>query len=387
MALIFAITATSIMGNSLLAPAVPDILDDLGVGDGSAGALVAAVSLPGIVMAPLIGVLADRLGRRAVLVPCLVMFAVCGLGVAAAQSFAVILVARFGQGIGAAGLINLAVVIIGDHWQGAERTRMIGWNSAVLTLGLAVFPLLSGVVTELTSWRVALLPYGLALVTAAVTWHVLDAGRPPEPRTLREQLGGVGEVLRRPQIVAVLVSGCLTFFLVFGVFLTALPLHLEREFDLEAGARGLFLAIPAVTSTVVAFNLERLVRRFGRRAALVGSASLFVASFALMGLTQAVGLVVLACAVYGFGEGALVPVLQDVAVTEAPDEHRGAVVAVWVGAARLGQTLGPLSAGLLLGATSTSVTLVAGACLAATLVAIMARAPVTGRRRDRAHVA
>ena len=132
---IFAVTLTSIMGNSLLSPAIPNILDEFGRGDSSAGLLVAATSLPGIVVAPVVGLLADRHGRRQVLVPCLVVFGLAGVMVATAQSFALMLVFRFVMGFGAAGLINLAVVIISDNFPGEQRTYWIGcsplrWRSS-----------------------------------------------------------------------------------------------------------------------------------------------------------------------------------------------------------------------------------------------------------------
>ena len=61
--------------------------------DSRAGVFVAAGTLPGIVMAPVIGVLADRFGRRAVLVPCLVAFGVFGLLSALAPTFPALLAA------------------------------------------------------------------------------------------------------------------------------------------------------------------------------------------------------------------------------------------------------------------------------------------------------
>ena len=140
---------------------------------------MAAGTLPGIVMAPVIGVLADRFGRRAVLVPCLVGFGVFGLLSALAPTFEMLLVLRLLQGVGSAGLINLAVVIIGDHWDGVERARLVGQNAAVLTVSLAVFPPLGGLLTELGGWRLSFAPYAVGLVTAAVIWC---AARPRPPR-------------------------------------------------------------------------------------------------------------------------------------------------------------------------------------------------------------
>lgn len=116
--LIFSITLTGIAANPLISPSIPDILAGLGASAGSAGLLIGALTLPGIVLAPVIGLLADRYGRREVLVPCLVLFGISGGLGAAAPSVGALILLRLLQGVGSAGLVNLAVVLIGDHWEG-----------------------------------------------------------------------------------------------------------------------------------------------------------------------------------------------------------------------------------------------------------------------------
>jgi MFS transporter, ACDE family, multidrug resistance protein len=374
--LIYAVSLTGIMGNSLLAPAIPEVLDDLDVGDGAAGLLIAAVSLPGIAMAPLIGVMGDRYGRRAVLVPCLVVYGVAGLASAAATTFALMVAARFVMGIGAAGLVNLAVVLIGDNWTGAERTRMIGRNAAVLTAGLAVMPFLAGAVTEWIGWRWAVAANGLALVAAYAAWRVLDSARPPHTGTVRDQLSGLGDVLRRPTIVVVLVAGTLIFFVIFGAFLTIMPIHLEDEFGLGAGWRGVFLGLPALASSIVGFNLGTIRSRTGVRSTVVAASATWVVAFTLLGTSSLISVLVVACLLYGAGEGALIPTLQDVAITAAPEQHRGAVVATWVGFARLGQTTGPIAAAVLAGAATPGAALVAASGLSLVLLVLLAAGPL-----------
>jgi MFS transporter, ACDE family, multidrug resistance protein len=375
-ALIFAITATAIMGNSLIAPVIPDILRDLQLSDGSAGLIISAVALPGVIVAPIIGLLADRFGRRQVLVPCLTLFGIGGMAVAFAPNLTVILAARLLQGVGAAGLINLAVVLIGDHWDGSDRTRLIGRNASMLTVGLATFPLLSGSIAEIFSWRISLLPQGAALVVAALVWRNLDATRPSAPATLSQQLSGLGVAFRQPAIRAVIIGGFVVFVLVFGMFLSTLPLHLERQFGMSSGTRGLFLSIPAITGSLVAFNLQRIVGRFNAHRTLIGSGVLFVISFFILGVAPVAGFVVLGCALYGLGDGALIPILQNRAVDEAPPAQRGAVVAVWVGAARLGQTVGPVAAASLFIATSTGTAMVIGSGIAVAMVIYLAMSPL-----------
>jgi len=375
-ALIFAITATAIMGNSLIAPVIPDILRDLQLSDSSAGLIISAVALPGVIVAPIIGLLADRLGRRLVLVPCLTLFGIGGVAVAFAPNLTVILGARLLQGIGAAGLINLAVVLIGDHWDGPDRTRLIGRNASMLTVGLATFPLLSGSIAEVFSWRISLLPQAAALIVAALVWKHLDQARPAVQVSLAQQLSGLGIAFRQPAIRSVVIGGFVVFVLVFGIFLSTLPLHLERQFGMSSGVRGLFLSIPAVTGSLVAFNLQRIVGRFNTHRTLIGAGILFVISFFILGVAPMAGLVVVGCALYGLGDGALIPILQNRAVDEAPPEQRGAVVAVWVGAARLGQTVGPVAAAGVFMATSTGTAMVLGSAIAVGMVIYMALSPL-----------
>lgn len=364
LAFIFTVTLTGILSNTLVTPAIPDILADFDLPRDRAGLLVATGSVAGIVIAPVAGFLADRFGRRIVLTICLAIFGVFGGLAAIAPTFETLLVARFLQGVGSAALVNLAVVLIGDNWTGADRTRLIGRNSAVLTIGLASIPLLSGVITEATSWRVAFGIYTIALGTAAAAWVILDGRRPETPPRVKEQFGEVVVVLRRPILRASILAGFLVFIAIFGLFLTVFPVHLAEEFGMRAGLRGLVISLPAVTATLASFNLGRVRTATSARSVVILSAAALVAAYLTIGLTPALALVILATLVYGASEGFFIPMLQDLNMEDAPDEHRAVVIAVWVGFARLGQTIGPLLAGALMGILGTGATFVAGAGIA-----------------------
>ena len=368
LALIFTVTITGILANTLVGPAIPDILDAFDQPDERAGLFVAAGTLPGIVMAPVIGILADRHGRRAVLVPCLLAFGLFGVLSAAAPSFWVLLVLRVLQGVGSAGLINLAVVLIGDRWSGIERARRVGHNAAVLTISLAVFPPVGGLLTELGGWRLSFAPYAIGLWTALRIWR----GLLPTPATdgvgVREQLGAARSAVRQRDVVGSISIGFVLFVLIFGLFLTALPVHLEREFDLGAGWRGLVLAVPALTSTIGALRVGALRARHGAVPLVAAAGALFTVAFVVMGLAGSLPVLLAGALVYGAGEGICIPTLQDVVTGAAPPSQRGAVVAVWVGAARAGQTAGPLAASAVYGAVGTGSTFVIGGALAAVIL-------------------
>ncbi len=366
-AFVFTVTLTGILNNTLVTPAIPDILADFDQPDSRAGWLVATGAIAGIVVAPLVGVLADRYGRRIVLTTCLTIFGTFGGVAALAPTFPVLLGARLLQGFGSAGLVNLAVVLLGDTFTGSERTHWVGRNGAVLTVGLALLPSVSGLLTQATSWRVTFGLYTLSFVTAALAWRLLDASRPPDPPAITDQLADVAAVVRRPEVTVILVIGFTLFVVIFGAFLTVMPIHLANEFGLRAGARGLVISTPAITSSLSAFNLGRIRHRLSMRRLVMIAGAVFAVGFVVMGTAGAVWLLVLGTLGYGSSEGMLVGSLQDESMALAPDRNRGAVVAGWVGAARLGQTVGPLLFSAILAMSTTNVALLVAAGLAAVI--------------------
>lgn len=376
-ATIFAITLTGITVNTLISPVVPDILEGLDAPQSLAGLVIGAATLPGILLAPVIGLYADRFGRRRVLLPCLVLFAVAGgLGVLA-PSVPVLVALRLLQGIGSAGLVNLAVVLIGDHWRGEDRSRLVGRNAAVLTLGLAVLPSVGGGLADLFGWRAAFAVYPLAAVTALIVARTLEGGDEQDV-SFRGQVRAFRPVLADRGVIAVLVGSALSFALIFGLLLTVLPGYLASAFGLGAGARGILLSIGAIPNAALSLNLARLQHLAPRRWQLVAGTSLFAVGLATVAVAPSVPMIVVGLLVFGAGEGLLVPNLQDLSTALGPDESRGTLVASFVSAARLGQTVGPLAAGAGAAAFGTATVFGAGAGVALATGALLM---VLGGRR------
>jgi len=189
---------------------------------------------------------------------------------------------------------------------------------------------------------------------------------------LAEQLRAAVSTLRTPAIMATIVSGFLIFVMIFGLFLTTLPVHLAQEFDLSAAPRGLLLAVPSITSTLVALNLARLRTRFGLRPLLTLGAALFGVALLGAGLAAAVVGVVAGLLVYGVAEGLTVPSLQEVTAARAPAAQRGIVLATWVAAVRLGQATGPLFFAAVFDSIGTGPTMALGSLLCLPIVGLHA---------------
>jgi MFS transporter, ACDE family, multidrug resistance protein len=377
--LLAAVTITGILANTLVSAPLPDILEDFGKSDGAAGLVIAAASLPGILVAPLIGLMADRYGRRTILVPCLVVFGIGGTLAGLAPVFWMLLLARFVQGLGSAGLINLTNILIGDHWDGVERSRMYGYNSAVLTVSLAVFPGIGGLLTEVGGWRWAFLPYPLAFVTAFAVYRTLDPGVVNRSRTPRDQLREALAVVGRPRVLAPVGLSFLAFVFIFGLMLTVLPVHLEDEFGLGASARGLVIAAPALGATAGALFLGRMRRHMSAVAVAALSFGLFAVAYPIVGLAGSISIVVAATVLVGLGEGLMMPTLTDLVAGSAPERDRGAVLSVQVSAIRAGQSTGPLMGGVGMNSLATGTVFVIGGVVAA---ATTCGTALAGRQRQ-----
>lgn len=375
-ALVVAITLTGIMGNVVIVPALPDIAADLGVPASRGGLLLAAGTAPGIVVAPVIGLLADRFGRRAVLLPCLVLFGLAGGLGGLAPSFGALLALRLLQGVGSAGLINLAVVIITDHWDGVERARRIGRNAAALTASLVILPPLGGLLAAIGGWRATFLPFWIGLVTAGFVAVGLPGRGPGGPGPRGAGLRGAIPAVVSRGVLAPMALGFCVFVLIFALLSTA-PAYLDDRFGLAVSSRGLLLGLPALTATAAALSLGRLRARVARRRLVVAGLLLFTVGFTLIGVAPALAVVAAGLLAYGLGEGLLVATLQDTVAGAAPPASRGTVVATWVGFARAGQTVGPVAAGAGQGALEGRAPFLAAAAAALVLAGLARWVPST----------
>jgi len=363
---VYAISVTGVLANAVIAPALPNIAHDLHVSVGGVSLIVALASLPGIAMAPIIGVAADRFGRREVVVPCLVVFGIGGLLGAAAPTFRILCLARLLQGFGGAGLVNLAVVILGDRYDGVERARAIGRNAAVLTSSIAVLPLIGGVLTHFGGWRLAFVPFGLALVMAVVVNRVVPAATLfDSTTTLRAQLSDAGTYVRDRRVIGMCVAGFASFVLVFGLVLTALPVHLKDAFDAGPVVRGIVLGLPAIGNVTTSLLVGRLSTRHGTWPLVIAGFVVMCVAFAGIAAAPALLLAVGCVLGYGFGEGLTIVPLQSYAAGLAPAEHRGKIVSLWVSAARAGQFTGPVVVGPLIDAHGSRFPFAVGAVAAA----------------------
>ena len=155
------------------------IIDDLGLivpDDLDATAwIVNAYLIAYITAMPLAGKLSDIVGRRAVFVAALVLFAIGSLIVPSTDSFGVLLFGRAVSAVGGGALVPIALAVAGDLHTGAQRTRALGLLGAIETMGWVWGPLYGALLVRFLTWQWQFyLNVPLALVGIIIGWRVLD---------------------------------------------------------------------------------------------------------------------------------------------------------------------------------------------------------------------
>lgn len=343
---IFAVTLIAVMGVSSLTPAFPEISRALGVSSRQVGLLISVFTVPGVVLAPVLGVLADRWGRKRVLVPSLLLFAVAGSACAFARDFQLLLALRLLQGIGAAALGALNMAILSDLYTGHARTTAMGYNSSVLSVGTASYPAIGGALTGIAWYTPFLLPLS-ALPVAFLVAFRLETRDPALETGLREHLTQTLAAARGRRVVSAFLASTLAFIVIFGPYLAFVPILLDRRFGASPLAIGLLFSLGSISSAVASARLGQVARHVPETRLVAFGFMAYAVAMAAIALAGNPWLLAVPVVLFGAANGMAIPSLFTWLMGLVSDEQRGAILALNASVLRLGQTLGPLVAGTL----------------------------------------
>ncbi|GIV56977.1 MAG: MFS transporter [Candidatus Kapaibacterium sp.] len=361
-ATIFALTVMVGVGTSTMPPALAAVQRTFGVSPDVAGMLLAVFTLPGLVLTPLGGYLADRVGRRGVLVGSLLLFAAAGAAALSAERFEHLVVVRIIQGIGAASLGALNVTLISDFFDGHERVRLLGFNHSVLSIGTAILPIISGWLAG-ANWR---LPFALPIVGVIVAAGVL-LFIPPYSHTpaISSDAPSDGRV-NRLALALLLGISVATYAVLFGPFLNYLQERirvLEPEGPALYERIGAMVGLMSVATTLGALGVGRLSQRFPLHQLLIIACVLYSAALVLFVAVPTYALLVIPTVLFGLAQSLNQPVVQSLVACLASAERRGTVLSLNRTAALLGQTVGPLLFGAVYRSGGLEMVFIVGAAL------------------------
>ena len=326
LAIAFSTSIATVMGSQLVYPVLPPMMGQLAVDKSAIGLVVSVYVLPSIFLAPLAGAFADLKGRRPLLFGGLLLFGLGGGAVGFAPSFGWVLALRAVQGIGAAALTPLTILLLSDLVAEERESGAQGAKVVLDRVATSIFPIVAGVLAVI-SWRLPFALYVLAVPVAVAALAWMPETRHGDAVGLRVYLGGFSAVGRRPRLFVAFAAGFLRFFLDYGYF-TYLPIYLSLTRGTSPQVVGLLMASFAVGAMITASQAARLVRRFDAVNLVVGGFLLSGLSVLFIPLLPSEPLVATSLLLYGIGNGLISPMQKSLLTRNAPDEVRAGVISL-----------------------------------------------------------
>jgi MFS family permease len=338
--IILALTTTSMLGVGSLSPAFPQIMQEFGLTSHQVGLLITVYTAPGIVLSPLAGLAADRLGRKRVIVGGLVLFAAAALACAFVRDFGTLIALRFLQGLGGSPLTALNNTVIGDIFSGRKRLDALGYNASVGSISALCHPLVGGA-AALAGWRY---PFLLPLTALPVAWlvafHLEDV--PPSGRaTLGSYLSGAAKGIFNREMTVLYVVNLINIGVVYGVLMVYLVVLMKQRYDAGPLEIGIVVSTSAAVSALISTRIGRISELMSPRAMIGWGLVVSGAGIGLNAVMPGLWWLLLPAAVRGIGQGILSPALYSTIVDRAPADSRAAVMGFSSTMFRSGQTFGP----------------------------------------------
>jgi len=259
LATLILMTATSTVTLNMIVPSLANIALDLdadyalvSLALGGYLAVTAAVQLG-------VGPLADRIGRRPVLLAALVIFTLASLGCAAAQTVWMLLAFRMLQAAVVSGCV-LSLAIVRDITEGAEAARLLGRIGMAMALAPMLGPMLGSVLDAAFGWRVVFLLYAAAGAGLfCLAWS--DLGE-----TLRRPAGEGHDGKRLTALLREPVFWCYALCTAFStgafyIFLAGAPLVAAVIFGIGTAELGVFVGSITAGFMTGSWLASRLVDR------------------------------------------------------------------------------------------------------------------------------
>ncbi len=247
-----------VLGNSILIPLLPQIQSDLQISDFQANLFITLFSVPAGVTIPIVGFISDRFGRKVVLIPALITYALGGIvsGLAPVffdNPFGVMLGGRVIQGIGAAGTAPVAMALVGDLFTSAQRSKVLGILEASNGFGKVLSPILGSLIGLFMVWFSVFYIYPVIAIPVVLllAFIVKESKAKQNKQSFKKYLAGVGETFKNKGVSLILsfLAGMIALFILFGV-LSYISDVLEERHGIINLRKGFILAVPVLFMTI-----------------------------------------------------------------------------------------------------------------------------------------
>lgn len=341
------------LGGALLFPFFALYLTKrFGVGMTEVGVLFALFSLSSFSGSFIGGALADRLGRRGLLIFSLIStsFSAVIMGLVDSMEAFFVLALLVGIFTDTGGPAFQAMVA--DLLPEEKRTEGYGILRVALNLSVSIGPAIGGFLAARSYLLLFIADAVISLICAGIVALWIPETKPEaQPGAEPEGMGGtfLGYFqVFKDRFFVLFIGACILMVLVYMNMNTTLGVYLRDEHGVPESGYGMILSLNAIMVVLFQFPITRRIQARPPMLMMAFGTALYAIGFAMYGFVSLYALFLLAMVIITIGEMLVVPVAQSIVSIMAPEDKRGRYMAVFGFSYGIPFAVGPYLAGLVL---------------------------------------
>ena len=353
-------------GQGVVGPVLPLYARDFGVSATMVGLTLTVFALARLILNIPAGLIADRLGRRVLLIGGPILTSIGMFGSGFAGDIWSLLIWRFVAGAGSAFFMSGALIYLIDIAPPDLRARYVATNQWALSVGVALGPGIGGLVAERWGLAAPFLLVGVIALFAAVyaVFRLPETRRSSSPERKDESPAREAARIARsgPFLAIAFVTGTI-FMTRAGTRATLVPLHADETLAWGPGELGLVFTVTGVMTLFTLWPATWAAENIGRASVILFSGLAAALGTFVIGSSSTPMWFVLGNVILILGTGTAGPAPAAFVADLFPERMRGLGVGLYRSAGDVGFVLGPPALGWLSDNASMSVAFQTAGCL------------------------
>jgi multidrug resistance protein len=336
------------MGFGIIIPLLYSYGKKFGVTEQTIGLLTAAFSISQFFATPVLGSLSDKYGRKPILVLSLVGTCVSFILFGLANSIVMLFAARILDGL-TGGNISVAQAMISDISSPKERAKNFGILGSAFGFGFVIGPAVGGLLSKFGTQVPFFFAAGIAMLGVILTLFLLKETNKSSTKGKfnKFKFKSLVTVLQRPVIGTAIFIGFLLTMAQFTMLIGFQTFSVDN-LKLSPTQIGLFYAGFGVTGILMQLSVPLIKKVISSQALILLISTLFcLGMMILAGFATGFVLFAISIGIYGLFNGLRNPMLNTIIADRNEESERGEIMGINQSYASIGQTLGPVTAGLI----------------------------------------
>jgi len=298
------------------------------------------LTLPALVIAivaPFAGILADKLGRKKLLIISLLLYGASGTNGLYVNDLYWILAGRVMLGFAVAGIMTASTTLIADYFEGNARDKFLGIQSMFMALGAVLYVGIGGFLADF-HWRAPFGLYGVSILLIPLAYSVLIE---PEKHNPIQAPNPEGRKVNRRRVSFIYLSAIVSM-IAFYMVPVQIPFYLMEKFDVNSSRVGISIAAATISAAIAAAMYPKLKSKFSFEFIMVISLFFLAMGYGVISFVRTYEGILIGLFIGGQGLGLVMPNLNLWIMQTAHPAFRGRLLGGLASAFFAGQFLSPI---------------------------------------------